>query len=220
LATGGLKPLRSFGRISSRRSIPPKIRLRSAVLRTASLAEINYGLRAHRELDRLPFGFTSKSGKKIMLATASDYSITFIAAAERSDNGLRDTSFENLTKSRSPIESGDLLQAGTNRCSRQNVLIGTIGTTSLLALLKSGCEMWRPFLTLCPPAFYTLYLRWRSFLGRLSRFPVRYSGALVAVFREPVRILSARSCEGRLDGSVLENETIFVTKSSRACICN
>ncbi len=67
----------------AKRRIPPRIRLSPAVLRTATLAEINFGLRAHRDLGHLPFGFTTTSGRKIMVATASDYSFTFIAAAER-----------------------------------------------------------------------------------------------------------------------------------------
>src|SRR5436190_3269196 len=75
-----------------------------AAQKAASTEDVLFGLRAHRDLDCLPFGFLGRRGKKFGVVTTADLSKTMLVLATELDEFTKNLALRELNE-RTALES-------------------------------------------------------------------------------------------------------------------
>lgn len=77
----------------------PSIIISPAAQKAVSPSEVRFGLRCHRDLDSLPFGFMGRRGKKLMVVTTADLTKTMVVLAGELENYTKALTLRELKES-------------------------------------------------------------------------------------------------------------------------
>ena len=77
----------------------PSIIVSPAARRVTTHGDVVIGIRQHRALDSLPFGFVGRRGKKFMVVTTADLTKTMLVLATELDDFTKNLALRELNES-------------------------------------------------------------------------------------------------------------------------